>query len=124
MRTKFLITTAFYRPHPTPVEPVALVLTRPGEEVHRRNAPPHAAAARGLVPVTRAATGTRGPSRTPGDPDLSRTPIRHGLPTTLSSAAGPRVCEPGAVCPPGNAICAGPNCHRQDTTDEKRTHLY
>lgn len=37
-RTKFLITTVLYRPHPTHGEALPLVLTRPGEEVHRRNA--------------------------------------------------------------------------------------
>ncbi|MDX3433564.1 hypothetical protein ACH4NC_32910 [Streptomyces sp. NPDC017201] len=41
-----MITTAFYRPHPTPGDALRLVLTRPGEEVHRGNAPLHAAAER------------------------------------------------------------------------------
>ncbi len=39
----------------------------------------------------KAATGTKGPSRTPGDPDPSPTPLRRGPPQTLS----PRTSTPG-----------------------------
>lgn len=66
VRTKFLITTAFYRPHPTPGDALRLVPTRPPGG---RGSPRKRSAARGGGAGPGASDkgrpGTRGPSRTP-----------------------------------------------------------
>ncbi|WP_181011095.1 hypothetical protein [Streptomyces sp. SM13] len=36
---RFLITTAFYRPHPTPAKPLDPSVTRTGEDIHERGHP-------------------------------------------------------------------------------------